>query len=245
MASARRIGVRKSHYLFWCLKHGECWVTRQLSPYTVVWARWLQRVRPGDGKVLVSVAFLERGMERLLKKLPRAEVWWHAWRHAGTAYLRASGLPWCFLVPSLSVCLVPSLPVPSSQSELHDLSCFGAVCSYPLGKHGECWVTRQLRPYKVVWARWLQRVRPGDEKVLVSVAFLERGMERLLKKLPRAEVWWHAWRHAGTAYLRASGLPWCFLCRWGRWASFEMRWLFLRCALRRAVWETCLICGAF
>ena len=47
-------------------------------------------------------------------------------------------------------------------------------------------------------------------------------MEKLLKGSIRAEACWHAWRCAGATYLRAFGLPWRFLCWWGRWASVKM-----------------------
>ena len=89
-------------------------------------------------------------------------------------------------------------------------------------KRGERWVTRQLGPYAAVWARWLRRIRPGRGILLFSAAQLEENMEKLLKGSIRAEGRWHAWRRAGATYLRAFGLPWRFLCWWGRWASVKM-----------------------
>ena len=89
-------------------------------------------------------------------------------------------------------------------------------------KRGERWVTRQLGPYAAVWARWLRRIRPGCGILLFSAAQLEENMEKLLKGSIRAEARWHAWRRAGATYLRAFGLPWRFLCWWGRWASVKM-----------------------
>ena len=46
-------------------------------------------------------------------------------------------------------------------------------------------------------------------------------MERLLRGTTRPEVRWHAWRRAGACYLRTMGLPWRFLCWWGRWESLK------------------------
>ena len=48
------------------------------------------------------------------------------------------------------------------------------------------------------------------------------GLERLLKGSKRAEVRWHTWRWEGATYLQAFGLPWRFLCWWGRWDSVKM-----------------------
>ena len=86
-------------------------------------------------------------------------------------------------------------------------------------KRGERWVSRQLGPYAAVWARWLRRVRPRHGLVLGSASDVEEGMEPLLRGTARPEVRWHAWRRAGACFLRTMGLPWRFLCWWGRWET--------------------------
>ena len=57
----------------------------------------------------------------------------------------------------------------------------------------------------------------GDDEVM-----MKEGIERPLKGTPRADVRWHVWRRAGATYLRGFGLPWRFLCWWGRWESVKM-----------------------
>ena len=54
------------------------------------------------------------------------------------------------------VCLLIPRHFSSSQSELHDFSCFGAVCSYPLGKHHE--EKHRSHNLKQAWANSCFRV---------------------------------------------------------------------------------------
>ena len=88
-------------------------------------------------------------------------------------------------------------------------------------KRNERWDTGHMGPYGMVWARWLRRLPQGSD-LLGSAAFLEEGMERLLKATDRQETRWHAWRGARACHLRALGLPCRFLCWWGRGESIKI-----------------------
>ena len=89
-------------------------------------------------------------------------------------------------------------------------------------KRDSRWVSRDLGGFAGEWAHWLRRQFPGRDVMVDRAAVLEEGMARLLQGSPYAAYRWHSWRRAGAAFLRFRGLPWRYLCWWGRWASVRM-----------------------
>ena len=89
-------------------------------------------------------------------------------------------------------------------------------------KRDSRWVSRDLGSFAGEWAHWLRRQFPGRDVMVDRAAVLEEGMARLLQGGPYAAYRWHSWRRAGAAFLRFRGLPWRYLCWWGRWASVRM-----------------------
>ena len=86
-------------------------------------------------------------------------------------------------------------------------------------KRDSRWVSRDLGKFAGEWAHWLRKKFPGREVLVPSSAILEEGMARLLHGSPYATYRWHSWRRAGASFLRFLGLPWRYLCWWGRWAG--------------------------
>ena len=89
-------------------------------------------------------------------------------------------------------------------------------------KRDSRWVSRDLGKFAGEWAHWLRKKFPGREVMVPSSAILEEGMARLLHSSPYATYLWHFWRRAGASFLRFLGLPWRYLCWWGRWAGVRM-----------------------
>ena len=89
-------------------------------------------------------------------------------------------------------------------------------------KRDSRWVSRDLGKFAGEWAHWLRKKFPGREVLVPSSAILEEGMARLLHGSPYATYRWHSWRRAGASFLRFLGLPWRYLCWWGRWAGVRM-----------------------
>ena len=89
-------------------------------------------------------------------------------------------------------------------------------------KRDERWVSRDVGIYIGEWVLWLQKTLVGREVLVGSSSYLEEGMACLLQGSVYASYRWHSWRRAGAAFLRWKGLPWRYVCWWGRWASVTM-----------------------
>ena len=89
-------------------------------------------------------------------------------------------------------------------------------------KRDSRWVSRDLGKFAGEWAHWLRKKFPGREVLVPSSAILEKGMARMLHSSPYATYRRHSWRRAGASFLRFLGLPWRYLCWWGRWAVVRM-----------------------
>ena len=89
-------------------------------------------------------------------------------------------------------------------------------------KWGDREVTRRLGSYALAWSAWLRKVAPGEAPTLDSSSALQEGIAGLFQGTSRHDARWHAWGRAGATYLRAMGLPWRYLCWWGRSNNIKM-----------------------